>query len=105
MAKGQHLTGYQRGIVKRYYEHADTLAITKLQELVSDLYLAESPKAAAKLWASAKTALQKLGVDPAQAEKIAAAGDVKELARIVGELGGGKGGGTGGKGTGGKPGR
>ena len=46
MAKGQHLTPHQQRIVSRYYEHADTVAITKLQEAVSDLYLATTPKAA-----------------------------------------------------------
>lgn len=86
MAKGQHLTGYQRGIVKRYYEHADTLALTKLQEVVSDLFLATDPKAAAKLWASATTALEKLKVEPARIERTAGAKNLQELARLVGEL-------------------
>jgi len=40
MARGQYLTPHQKGIVKRYYEHKDTLATQKLGEIVSDLFLA-----------------------------------------------------------------
>jgi len=88
MAKGQHLSSAQRKIVNRYYEHADTISVAKLQEVVSDLFLAESPKAAAKLWASAKTAMEKLKVEPARIQRITAASDIQELARLVGELSG-----------------
>ncbi len=35
-------TPYQKGIIKRYYEHRDTIALNALAEIVSDLYLAES---------------------------------------------------------------
>lgn len=92
MAKGQHLTSYQQGIVKRYYEHADTVAITKLQEAVSDLYLASTPKAAEKLWGTVRASLGKLGVEPARIERVAGPKDVKALAELVGELAGPKGG-------------
>ena len=45
MAKHQNLSAYQQKIVKRYYEHADSITIQKLQELVSELYLAEGKSA------------------------------------------------------------
>src|SRR6185503_20548995 len=58
MAKGQHLSHYQQGIVKRYYENKDTLATQKLGEIVGELYLAMGDaKKSEKLWKSAKTAL------------------------------------------------
>lgn len=88
MAKGQHLSSYQRGIVKRYYEHIDTIALQKLGEVVSDLYLA-TPAKAGKLWDSARAALQKTGADPKDFEKIVAARDLQGLARLVNELSGG----------------
>ncbi|MBC7833523.1 MAG: hypothetical protein H7Y88_00295 [Phycisphaerales bacterium] len=86
MAKGQHLSAYQQKIVKRYYEHLDSATTLKLQELVSDLYLASDAKASARLWKSARAALIKTGVEEAKIEKLASANDVKGLASLVGEL-------------------
>ena len=88
MAKGQNLSRYQKGIVNRYYEHADTITLTKLQETVSDLYLATGDKVAAKLWKTAETALAKTGADPARIAKILADRNVVALATLVGELSG-----------------
>jgi hypothetical protein len=88
MAKGQHLSRHQKGIVNRYYEHADTITLTKLQEIVSDLYLATGDKAAAKLWKSAETALAKTGADAPRVAKILADKNVVALATLVGELSG-----------------
>jgi len=85
MAKGQHLSRYQHGIVRRYYEHLDTLTLQKLQETVSDLYLAE-PKTAAKLWDRAGQLLTKAGVEPAQVERSVGKKDIKALAELVGGL-------------------
>jgi hypothetical protein len=59
MAGGQEYSRYQRGVINRYYEHADTIALQRLSEIVSDLYLAEGGKAM-QLWKSAGAALEKL---------------------------------------------
>ncbi len=104
MAKGQYLSHYQQGIVRRFYEHADAQLVTKLAELVSDLAVVEggpTGKASAKLWTRARAALAKAGVAAARVEAIADAGDVAALAKLVGEISGG-GGGSGGGGTGGR---
>ena len=45
MAKGQEYSSYQRKVINRYYDNIDTITLTRLQELVSDLYLAEGKKA------------------------------------------------------------
>lgn len=86
MPKGQHLTSYQQGIVKRYYEHRDTVSVQKLSELVSEIYLATGAKQADKLWKSVEVALQKTPAEPARIAKLLATRDVKDLARIVAEL-------------------
>lgn len=86
MAKGQHLSGHQRKIVSRYYEHRDTIALQKLSEAVSDLYLCESEKKAAALWKSAATALKNAGADPARAAKIVEARNIEGLAKLLNEL-------------------
>jgi hypothetical protein len=89
MAKGQHLSSHQRGIVKRYYEHLDSMTVQKLQEAVSDLFLAEG-KNAEKLWEKARAALERAKVEPARIERSVGKRDVQELARLVGEMTGKK---------------
>ena len=86
MAKGRFLTPYQKGVVRRYYEHRDALVHQKLAEIVSDLYLCEDQKAAARLWKSAQTALLGAGAPKARVERIVAGRDLKGLAALVGEL-------------------
>ncbi len=83
MAKGQHLSKYQKGIVNRYYEHKDTINATKLAETVSEIYLADDPKKAARLWKTAELALTNLGVKPAQIAPIIANKDIKALAELA----------------------
>ena len=90
MAKGQHLSNHQQGIVKRYYENRDTINLTKLQELVSDLYLAPSPGAADKLWKRIEKALPGAGANPARAQQVLSTRSVTDLAALVGELAGRK---------------
>ncbi len=86
MARGQWLTPHQKGIVRRYYEHRDNLLTQKLGEIVSDLYLCEEEKQAARLWQSAHTALINAGIPKARADGIVGARDLKRLAKLVSEL-------------------
>lgn len=82
MAKGQHLSGYQRSIVKRYYNNLDTITMTRLQELVSDLYLAEGKKAE-NLWKKAETLLAKTDARGAEVRELIEKRDIKKLAEVV----------------------
>jgi hypothetical protein len=86
MGQGRDLTKHQRGIVRRYYEHRDTIMLQKLSEIVSDLYLCTGEKKAQALWKSAATALKNAGAEPQRIERIVQARDVKALAGLVGEL-------------------
>ena len=86
MAKGQDYTKYQRGVINRYYEHKDTIVLTRLQELVSELYLCTDAKKAAAMWKRVETALTSAGVSGARADKVLAEKDLKGLAAIIGEL-------------------
>ena len=86
MAKGDYLTPHQRRIVKRYYEHKDTLMHQKLSETVSELYLCADEKKAVRLWESVRTALLNMGVPEARVEKLTADRDLGKLARLVSEL-------------------
>lgn len=86
MAKGQYLSKHQQGIVNRYYAHADARVMHKLQELVSDLYLASDEKSAAKLWKNVETSLGHSGLDPAKIARVLESKDVKALAALVAQL-------------------
>ena len=86
MAKGDPLTPYQKGVVRRYYEHQDDVAHQKLSEIVSDLYVCTDEKKAARLWQSARTALLKTSVGKARVERTVAERDLNDLAALVSKL-------------------
>jgi len=87
MAKGQHLSNYQRGIVNRYYDNRATIALNKLGEIVSELYLAESEKKKDQLWERAGKALDNLVkeelLEGKRVEAVAGKRDVEGLAELV----------------------
>ena len=82
----QHLSAYQQGIVRRFYQHRDTVLRARLAELVSEIYLAGSPRALDRLWKSARDTLAKAGSDEAEIEGVCGTRDVQSLARIVSAL-------------------
>ena len=86
MAKGQFHSGYQKGVIKRYYENKDDISTQKLGEIVSELYLETSVAKVERLWKSAEGALLKLGANAGRVEKIVAAKDLQALAKLVEEL-------------------
>jgi hypothetical protein len=84
MAK-QEYTNYQRGIINRYYNQLDTISLVKLQELVSELYLADSDKKRERLWQRVQQALVRLKIPAPIAEHIMAKKDVEILAKNLQE--------------------
>jgi hypothetical protein len=54
---------YQQKVIKNYYDNRDTLALQRVQELVTELYLSEGKKRQ-KHWDSLALHLGKLGVKP-----------------------------------------
>lgn len=82
----QELSATQRKIVDRYYSNLDTISLTKLQEAVSELYLADSDKKKEKLWKTVETALAKFPEVEARAVAVLRAKDIKGLAELVGKL-------------------
>jgi len=86
MPRGQDLSRYQQKIVKRYYEHIDTIAVTRLSEIVTELYLADSDKARGRLWDRASKALDKVAANDARVRTVLETKDVEKLAALVNEL-------------------
>ncbi|MFA5251350.1 MAG: hypothetical protein WC454_02045 [Phycisphaerae bacterium] len=78
---GKEYSAYQRDVISRYYENLDTITLNNLQELVSQLYLAESKPKRDKLWERARKAMLKLKVKPAIIEHIMNKKDVVILAK------------------------
>jgi hypothetical protein len=74
-------SAYQRDVISRYYENLDTITLNNLQELVSQLYLAESKGKQAKLWERVHKAMLRLKVRPAIIEHIMNKKDVVILAK------------------------
>jgi hypothetical protein len=84
MAK-QDYSNYQQNIIKNYYENLDTIALTRLQELVTDLYLAETEAKNKKLWQQVEKTLTKLKIKPAVKARILETQDVQILAQNLNE--------------------
>lgn len=79
------LSGHQKKIVDRYYENREGIATQNLQQIVSDLYLAEGKKAET-LWGRAEKALKHVLANDAAARAALAERDVVKLAEVVGKL-------------------
>ncbi|NLW51369.1 MAG: hypothetical protein GXY85_11110 [Candidatus Brocadiaceae bacterium] len=86
MARHQWLTPRQKGIVRRYYEHKETLGTQKLSEIVSELYLCEDAGKAERLWQQALTALKNAGVHEARAKRIVEGRNLERLAHVLEEV-------------------
>ncbi|MFZ0033484.1 MAG: hypothetical protein WAK60_00670 [Sedimentisphaerales bacterium] len=74
-------SSYQRDVISRYYGNLDTIMLNKLQELVSQLYLANSKPKQEKLWERVHKAMLKLKIRPAIIEHIMNKKDVVVLAK------------------------
>jgi len=74
-------SGYQQDVISRYYENLDTIMLGKLQEIVTDLYLADTEAKEERLWQRADKAMQKLKIKPNIYEHIMSRRDVTILAK------------------------
>jgi uncharacterized protein (DUF1015 family) len=83
----ENYTAYQQKVIKRFYEHKDDIALQRLAELVTDLYLAEGKKRAT-VWKNVAAALTKLKIPAERIAHLQASDDPKLVAAIVTELGG-----------------
>ena len=86
MGSGREFSSGQKKIIDRYYQQRDTIAITKLQELVSELYLADTPAKAERLWKRVESHLKPAGANEARARAVLGSRDVKALAELVNGL-------------------
>ncbi|MCK5176068.1 MAG: hypothetical protein KAR47_21915 [Planctomycetes bacterium] len=82
MAKQQY-SSHQQKIIANYYDNLDTIMLTKLQELVTELYLADSKQKQDRLWERAHKAMVKMKIKPALIDHIMKQRLVTTLAKNV----------------------
>ncbi len=80
MAKNER-SAYQKEVISRYYDNLDTIMLQKLGELVTELYLADTPAKKERLWQRANKAMVKLKVPPAIIDHIMQKRNVEILAK------------------------
>lgn len=72
---------HQKKIISRYYEHHGEIMLTRLQEIVSELYLADSEAKTNRLWTRAGQAMKNLKISPKIIDHILAQRKVEILAK------------------------
>ncbi|HAY82716.1 MAG TPA: hypothetical protein DCY79_23145 [Planctomycetaceae bacterium] len=76
---------YQQNVIKNYYDNRESIALQRLQELVTELYLSEGKKRE-KHWKSIGNHLEKLGVKQPQIDHLVAQDKPELVANLVGDL-------------------
>jgi len=79
MAK--ELSKYQKDVISGYYRNLDAIMLNKLGELVTELYLADTPARQDRLWKRAQKAMTNLKIPPAIIKHIMGKRNVQILAK------------------------
>ena len=79
MAK-QEYSKYQQDVIGNYYKNKNSIMLTRLGELVTELYLAESAAKRKRLWERVEKAMIHLKIKPALVRHIMAKKNVEILA-------------------------
>lgn len=74
---------HQDKLIRNYYQNREEIAIQRLQELATELYLSESKKKRAQLWKNAVTHLEALKVSPDQIDHLVRSDKAELLATFV----------------------
>ena len=80
---------YQQKVIKNYYDNREQIDAQRLSELVTSLYLATEKKAG-KMWETAESLMERLGVPPSRLEHIMTEKDPALLASVVEDINSGK---------------
>ncbi len=78
-------SGYQQKIIRNYYKNRSSIALQRLQELVTDLYLSEGKKRE-QCWKNIAVHLEKLEVKPERIEYLLGKNDPALIAKVVADL-------------------
>ncbi|HPP52818.1 MAG TPA: hypothetical protein PK777_07710 [Thermoguttaceae bacterium] len=78
-------TPYQQRIIRNYYQNQQAIMLQRLQEIASELYLAEG-KARGRLWQRAAAAMEKLHIPASRIEHLVQTDNPALLANVIQEL-------------------
>jgi len=78
-------SGYQQRVIRDYYRNQDAIAVQRLGEQVTDLFLAEG-ESRRQLWNRVSATLEKLNVPPKQIEHIVQSDNPILLANLLKQL-------------------
>lgn len=76
---------YQQNIIKNYYENRESIALQRVQELVTELYLSEGKKRE-RHWQNLGSHLLKLDVSQQTIDHLIAQDDPQLVAQLVQKL-------------------
>jgi hypothetical protein len=85
MRMAKKRSAYQQQVIRNYYRNRDTIAVQRLGELVTDLYLAEG-KARDRLWERVAVALRNLEVPQKQIDHLVQSNDPALVARQLQQI-------------------
>jgi len=72
---------YQQQVIGRYYKNQEPILLQRLQELVTELYLADTAAKQNRLWQRVEKAIAKLKIPPSVANHILRQRSVEILAK------------------------
>ena len=78
-------SNHQQKIISNYYQNREAISLQRVQELVTELYLATGKKRV-RLWDSLPAHLGKLGVKPAEIDDLVAKENPELVAKLVERL-------------------
>ena len=76
---------YQQNIIRNYYQNREGIALQRVQELTTELYLSEG-KQRAKHWKSLAGHLEKLGIDKKSIDRLVKEDKPELVADLVKKL-------------------
>ena len=84
MAKREY-SKYQKKVIGDFYKNRDAIETQRLQEIVTEAYLATTPAKQKKLWERAAAILERTpDLDAAEVARIVETRDLEALAKIAG---------------------
>ena len=76
---------HQQNIIKNYYQNRSAISLQRLQELVTELYLAEGKKRA-RQWKLIEGHLEKIGMKPDRIAMLVEKDDPALIAQVIEQL-------------------
>jgi hypothetical protein len=73
---------YQQSVIKNYYRNREGIAVQRVQELVTELYLAEGKKRV-KVWEQLRPHLQSIGLTEKQIEHLEKEDRPEMVAKLI----------------------